>query len=77
MWTLDKKLVCGYAAFKEHVKINFFKGVHLPDPNGLFNNGADAKESRSIDLRKDDPLDEVAVTALVHAAVAYAREPTA
>lgn len=29
--------VCALGAFKDHVKINFFKGASLPDPHRLFN----------------------------------------
>jgi hypothetical protein len=34
-------------AFKQGVKLNFFKGASLPDPHGLFNGGLDAKASCS------------------------------
>jgi hypothetical protein len=60
--------VCALAAFKDHVKINFFKGAVLPDPHGLFNAGLDAKASRSIDLHIGAAIDEDALQALVRAA---------
>ena len=63
-------LVVSLGAFKEHVKITFFKGAGLEDPDGLFNAGHDAKTMRSIDLREGDEVDESALTALVRAAVA-------
>lgn len=37
--------VCAIAAFKDHLKINFFKGASLPDPHALFNSGLEAKTS--------------------------------
>jgi hypothetical protein len=67
-WTYNGNVV-GIAAFKEHVKINFFKGASLPDPQGLFNAGLDAKTTRSIDLRENDPIDEPALSDLIRAAV--------
>ena len=53
--------VISLGAFKEHVKINFFKGASLDDPNGLFNAGLDAKATRSIDLRESDSINEQAL----------------
>ena len=62
--------VCALGAFKDHMKINFFKGASLPDPHHLFNGGHDAKTSRSIDLKKGDRMNEAALKELVRAAVA-------
>lgn len=62
--------VCALGAFKDSVKVNFFKGASLPDPKHLFNGGLDAKASRSIDLRNGDRLDEAALKVLVRSAVA-------
>jgi hypothetical protein len=60
--------VCGLAAFKDHVKVNFFRGARLQDPHGLFNAGLDAKESRSIDIAEGAPLNASALQELVRAA---------
>ncbi|TMD18160.1 MAG: DUF1801 domain-containing protein [Chloroflexi bacterium] len=62
--------VVAMGAFKEGVKINFFKGASLPDPHHLFNGGLDAKTSRTIDLKKGDRVNEPALKELVRAAVA-------
>jgi hypothetical protein len=64
-----KTNVCALGAFKDHLKINFFKGATLPDPNGLFNSGLEAKTSRSIDLYEKDKLNEAHLQALVRAAL--------
>jgi hypothetical protein len=61
--------VCAIGAFKDHLKVNFFKGASLPDPAGLFNAGLEAKTSRAIDLRPGDELDEAAFRALVRSAI--------
>jgi hypothetical protein len=62
--------ICAVGVFKDHVKLNFFKGASLPDPSGLFNAGLDAKASRAIDFNKGDKVDEAALKELVRAAVA-------
>jgi hypothetical protein len=63
--------VCAVGAFKDHIKINFFKGALLPDPHHLFNSGLEAKASRSIDLYEGDPVNKSHLKALVRAAVTH------
>jgi hypothetical protein len=70
VWT-NHGLVCSVGAFKDHVKLNFFKGASLQDPNRLFNAGLDAQSTRAIDITEDEAIDESALTALIRAAVAY------
>ena len=69
VWTSNGN-VCAIGAFKDGVKLNFFKGASLPDPQGLFNGGLQAKASRSIDFREGDKINQPALTALVRGAVA-------
>jgi hypothetical protein len=64
-------LVCATGAFKDHVKLNFFKGASLKDPTRLFNAGLDAKATRAIDFTESDKITEPALKALIRAAVAY------
>jgi hypothetical protein len=64
-------MVCAVGAFKDHLKINFFKGASLSDPHALFNAGLTAKATRAIDFYEGDPVDEPALKELVRAAVAY------
>lgn len=52
------KMICAMSAFKEHVKFNFFFGAQLQDEHKLFNNGFESKKHRSIDIKKDDKIDE-------------------
>jgi hypothetical protein len=61
--------MCGIGGFKDHVKLNFFKGASLPDADGLFNAGLEAKTSRAIDFAEGDRPDEEAVKRLIAAAV--------
>lgn len=63
-------LVCSVGVFKDHVKLNFFRGAALKDSKRLFNAGLDAKATRAIDFYKDDKVDATAVKSLVRSAVA-------
>jgi hypothetical protein len=69
VWTANGN-ICAIGIFKDHVKINFFKGAGLPDPHRLFNGGLDARASRSIDLGKGDRVNEPDLQELIRAAVA-------
>ena len=69
VWSHTGNVVAA-GAFKDHVKLNFFKGASLPDPHGLFNAGLDAKATRAIDIHKGDTLNEPALQELIRAAVA-------
>ena len=67
----QKGMVCSTGVFKDHVKINFFKGASLEDKQGLFNAGLDAKATRAIDFSQGDVIREAALKDLIQAAVAY------
>jgi hypothetical protein len=69
VWS-HKGNVVAIAAFKDHVKVNFFKGASLEDPRGLFNAGLDAKTTRAIDFHEGDAINEAGLKDLVRAAVA-------
>jgi len=69
VWSYKGNVVaCG--AFKDHIKLNFFKGASLEDPGSLFNAGLDARTSRSIDFHEGDTIPEAARKALLRAAIA-------
>jgi hypothetical protein len=70
VWSHNGNVVAG-GVFKDHVKLNFFKGASLKDPNGLFNAGLDAKASRGIDIAEGEEIDEAALKDLIRTAVAY------
>jgi hypothetical protein len=70
VWACKGNVVAG-GIFKDHVKLNFFKGASLPDPNGLFNAGLEAKATRAIDISEGDNVDEAALKGLIRAAVAF------
>ncbi len=70
VWS-QKGNVVAAGAFKDHIKLNFFKGASLEDPQGLFNAGLDAKATRAIDILEGDRVNEAALKELIRAAVAY------
>src|SRR5688572_28968292 len=70
VWSYKGNVVAA-GVFKDHVKLNFFKGASLEDPKGLFNAGLDAKATRAIDIAEGEEIDEAALKNLVRSAVAY------
>lgn len=70
VWACNGNVVSA-SAFKDHVKLNFFKGASLKDPEKLFNAGQEAKASRSIDFAKGGQIRVSALQELIRAAVAY------
>lgn len=69
VWALNGNVVAA-GVFKEHVKLNFFKGALLKDPKKLFNAGLDAKATRAIDISENLKIDEAALKELIRQAVA-------
>ena len=69
VWTCKGNVVAS-GVFKDHVKLNFFKGASLPDPKKLFNAGLEAKATRAIDFGENDTVNEAALKELIRAAVA-------
>ncbi len=69
VWT-NNGLVCAVAAFKDHVKINFFKGVHLKDVHKLLNSGLTSKNHRAIDFHEGDNFDTEKLSDLIKEAIA-------
>ena len=70
VWSHQGNVVAA-GVFKDHVKLNFFKGASLEDPKSLFNAGLDAKATRAIDFGEDDEIDEPGLKDLIRAAVAH------
>ena len=62
-------MVCLANAFKDKVKVTFDHGAQLADPDKLFNNGLEGKQWRSIDIYRDDKINEDSLKTLIKAAV--------
>ena len=61
--------ICTGEAYKNVVKLTFFKGASLPDPAGLFNSSLEGKVRRAIDIKEGDELNEAALADLIREAV--------
>ena len=75
VWSRDGMIAVANA-HKEKVKITFYNGAKLPDPDKVFNAGLDGNAWRAIDLFEGDKIDERALKTLVRAAVDYNRGKT-
>ena len=67
-WSHDGPILVANA-HKDKVKLTFSRGASLPDPDKLFNNGLNGKQWRSIDIFKDDKINETSLKRLIHSAV--------
>ena len=63
-------LICTGETYKSAVKLTFAKGASLEDPSGLFTSSLRGNVRRAVDLREGEAIDEVALKALIRAAVA-------
>jgi hypothetical protein len=64
-------IVCIAGAFKDKVKITFFDGASIQDPDKLFNNGLEGKKWRAIDLYEGDKINERSLISLIRSAVVH------
>ena len=64
-------IVCVANAFKDKVKLTFYEGASIADPDKLYNNGLEGKKWRTIDYFKDDKIKERELNDLVRSAVAH------
>jgi len=69
VWSHDG-IICTGETYKTVVKMTFARGASLDDPSGLFNSSLEGNTRRAIDFREGEKIDELALKALVQAAVA-------
>jgi hypothetical protein len=69
VWSHDGG-VCTGESYKQVVKLTFFRGASLADPEKLFNSSLEGNTRRAIDIREGEQLDESAFKALIASAVA-------
>src|SRR5947209_1806510 len=70
-------IICTGETYKNVVKMTFAQGAALPDPSGLFNASLEGGTRRAIDFHEGDEIDEMALQALIRAAVALNTSPPA
>jgi hypothetical protein len=66
VWSHDGG-VCTGETYKQAVKLTFFRGASLPDPQGLFTQPGTVR--RAIDLHEGEKINEAAFKKLIRAAV--------
>ena len=69
-WSHDG-LICVANAHKDKVKLTFFQGASLLDPNKLFNAGLEGNRWRAIDLYEGDKINERSLKSLIRSAFAH------
>jgi len=69
IWSHDGG-ICTGESYKSIVKLTFFKGASLKDPEKLFNSSLDGNVRRAIDIHEGEEIDANAFKALIRAAVA-------
>ena len=69
VWSHDGG-VCTGESYTQVVKLTFFRGASLQDPQKLFNSSLEGNTRRAIDIREGEKLDEAAFKALIRSAVA-------
>ncbi len=69
VWSHDGG-VCTGESYKQVVKLTFFRGASLQDPQKLFNSSLEGSTRRAIDIREGEKLIEAAFRELIRAAVA-------
>jgi len=74
-WSHDGIIAVGNA-HKNKVKLTFYQGAHLADPDKLFNAGLDGNQWRAIDLFEGDAIDEAGLKELIRSAVRHNQTKT-
>jgi hypothetical protein len=76
VWSHDGG-ICTGEAYKQVVKLTFFRGAALPDPQKLFNSSLEGNVRRALDIGEGERPDEAAFKQLIRAAVAANAEARA
>jgi hypothetical protein len=63
--------ICNAVLYKRSIKLNFYQGSSLVDPNGLFNHVTDESAERSITIQKGETIDEQAFQELIREAITF------
>lgn len=68
VWSHDGG-ICTGETYKQAVKLTFFRGASLEDPEKLFNSSLGGNTRRAIDIREDEKINEAAFKQLIRVAV--------
>jgi hypothetical protein len=65
--------VCALLAAKDHVNIFLYDGAIVPDPEGIITGGHENKTARTVAVRRDEPINAGALTAMFRQIIANNR----
>jgi hypothetical protein len=64
-------ILCTGETYKDKVKLTFFKGAALADPQGLLHAGQSGGTRRAINFRQGDDLNDSALAKLIREAITF------
>jgi hypothetical protein len=70
VWYCDG-IICTGESYKQIVKLTFFSGASLDDPDGLFNASLDGNARRAIDFHEGEPIADQALKSLFRTAADF------
>ncbi len=65
--------ICALLAAKDHVNVFLYDGAIVPDPEGIITAGHDNTTARTVAYRRDEPINERALTAMFRQIIANNR----
>jgi hypothetical protein len=65
--------VCALLAAKDHVNVFLYDGAIVPDPEGIITGGNDNTTARTVAIRRDEPINARALTAMIKQIIANNR----
>ena len=65
--------ICALLAAKDHVNVFLYDGAIVPDPDGIITAGHDNKTARTVAVRRDEAINERALTAMFRQIIANNR----
>ena len=65
--------ICALLAAKDHVNIFVYDGAIVPDPEGIITAGHDNQTARTVGVRRDEPINRRALTAMFKQIIANNR----
>jgi hypothetical protein len=65
--------ICAFLAAKDHINVFLYDGAIVPDPEGIISAGHDNKTARTVAFRRDEKVNERALTAMFKQIIANNR----
>src|SRR6266566_105259 len=65
--------ICAFLAAKDHVNVFLYDGAIVPDPEGIITAGHDNKTARTVAFRRDEKINERALSAMFKQIIANNR----